>query len=264
MKPLPFLLFSLFICYFTGGFTSHSIEITPSQAENIGKRLWQNECSGTIAGLTSWNKGESFASLGIGHFIWYPPGQEGPFSESFPQLVTYLQSKGVTCPEWILPPSDCPWSTLAEFDAAQDSKRMIELRTLLSETVGHQALFAARRLSQALPLILETLPEEERPRIRENFGKVSAHPHGYYVLVDYVNFKGEGIKPEERYQGYGWGLLQVLEAMEESEAGGPALNAFSAAAIQVLQRRVDHSPPARGESRWMKGWTNRCRTYRLP
>jgi hypothetical protein len=48
------------------------------------KKIWQNECNGTIAGLTSWNAGEDFASLGIGHFIWYPKGRRGPFEKVFP------------------------------------------------------------------------------------------------------------------------------------------------------------------------------------
>ena len=29
-------------------------------------------------------------------------------------------------------------------------------------------------------------------------------------MIDYVNFKGDGLKPTERYKGEGWGLLQVL------------------------------------------------------
>ena len=45
-----------------------------AQLERIGKRIWSNECNGTVDGLTSWNTGENFASLGIGHFIWYPAG----------------------------------------------------------------------------------------------------------------------------------------------------------------------------------------------
>src|SRR5258706_488493 len=57
-----------------------SCAITLSHADvlRIGKRVWQNECNGTISGLTAWNEGEDFASLGIGHFIWYPKGRRGP------------------------------------------------------------------------------------------------------------------------------------------------------------------------------------------
>jgi hypothetical protein len=40
--------------------------------EIVGKKVWINECDGTVAGLTSWNGDEAFPSLGIGHFIWYP------------------------------------------------------------------------------------------------------------------------------------------------------------------------------------------------
>ncbi len=46
-----------------------SLSISASEAKAIGKRIWINECGGTVEGLTSWNKGEYFASLGIGHFI---------------------------------------------------------------------------------------------------------------------------------------------------------------------------------------------------
>ena len=63
----------------------------------IGRKIWQNECGGTVAGLTSWNAGENFASLGIGHFIWYPAGARGPFEESFPVFVRYAHSAGRNC-----------------------------------------------------------------------------------------------------------------------------------------------------------------------
>ena len=67
-----------------------SIQLSDSQAGQIGRRLWQNESGGTIAGLTAWNSGEDFASLGIAHFIWYPANKRGPFEESFPPLLEYL------------------------------------------------------------------------------------------------------------------------------------------------------------------------------
>jgi hypothetical protein len=71
---------------------SQSIQLSSSEAELIGRRIWQNESGGTVAGLTAWNSGEDFASLGIGHFIWYPAGRRGPFEESFPPLLQYLAS----------------------------------------------------------------------------------------------------------------------------------------------------------------------------
>ena len=76
--------------------------------------------------------------------------------------------------------------------------------------------------------------------------------------MDYVNFKGEGVNPAERYSGQGWGLLQVLEAMPAT--GGP-LDGFVKAADQVLTRRVANSPRARDESKWLPGWRSRLQTY---
>src|SRR5476651_1135296 len=77
-----------------------TVNLSEAQAVEIGHRIWKNECAGTVSGLTSWNKGENFPSLGIGHFIWYPAGQRGPFEESFPKLAAYLAAQGVTVPDW--------------------------------------------------------------------------------------------------------------------------------------------------------------------
>src|SRR2546423_8459695 len=71
-----------------------AVTLTHTEATRIGKKIWQNECNGTISGLTSWNAGEDFASLGIGHFIWYPEGKPGPFEESFPKLVAFVAQHG--------------------------------------------------------------------------------------------------------------------------------------------------------------------------
>jgi hypothetical protein len=234
---------------------AESVAITDAQALAIGRRIWKNECAGTVAGLTSWNKGEDFASLGIGHFIWYPEGRRGPFAESFPQLAKFLAASGAAVPAWMH--GACPWSTRAAFMADSGSQRMKALRELLAGTVAAQARFCAQRLEQALPKMLEAAPKDERVRIRTNFYRVAAQPMGLYALIDYVNFKGEGTSPSERYRGEGWGLLQVLESMGD----GPALPSFSRAARKVLQRRVENSPPARNEAKWLPGWLNRVATY---
>jgi hypothetical protein len=234
------------------------IHISAAEADKIGARIWRNECAGTRDGLTSWNKGEAFASLGIGHFIWYPAGRRGPFKESFPALRDFLRAQGVELPRWLAEAEACPWSDRAAFMADFRSPRMEELRSLLASTVGLQARFAALRLEQSLPSMLAAAPAAERDRIRANFYRVAAAPGGLYALMDYVNFKGEGTSPTERYDGEGWGLLQVLAGMSE---GGKATAAFSRSADKVLTRRVELSPPARGEKRWLPGWRNRVATY---
>jgi hypothetical protein len=233
------------------------IQLSDAQAQSVGRRLWQNESGGSVAGLTAWNTGEAFASLGIGHFIWYPEGKRGPFEESFPPMLVFLRSSGTKIPNWLSEAHGCPWATRAEFLAAAKSQKMEELRALLAKTIGLQARFAANRLEHALPKMLAAASAEKRASVQRNFARVAAVPNGAYALVDYVNFKGEGTLESERYKGEGWGLLQVLETMGE----GPVLQEFSRAADKVLTRRVQNSPPERGEQRWLAGWRNRVRTY---
>lgn len=241
-----------------------AIHLTRDQALVIGKMIWKNECAGTIPGLTSWNQGETFASLGIGHFIWYPKGQNGPFEESFPELVAFVAKQGAKIPQWVLEAGDCPWNTRQEFMADFESPRMVSLRTFLKDTIGIQAMFAAQRLEQALPKMLESLAPAQKTQVRTQFYRIAAEPHGVYALMDYVNFKGEGVKTTERYKGQGWGLLQVLQGMQGTSSGAAALNAFAGSASAVLTLRVKNSPPERNEAKWLPGWKSRCDSYRQP
>ena len=249
---------AVFLIFLTATFTAAAanIELTDKQAREIGKRIWQNECAGTISGLTSWNAGEEFPSMGIAHFIWYPDGYRGPFEESFPGLVRFLDSRGHKVPDWTR--GACPWPDRRAFQADLDGPRLTALRKFLAETVADQAIYASIRLENALPKMLEAAPPSEREKIRKNFYRVAREPLGLYALMDYVNFKGEGTSPSERYNGRGWGLLQVLESMDES---GPALPAFAAAASRVLTLRTQNAPPARNEKKWLPGWKNRLATY---
>lgn len=239
-----------------------ALELPREEALSIGKKIWQNECGGTVDGLTSWNKGEDFASLGIGHFIWFPEGVDAPFEESFPKVLDYIRKRGAKIPEWLLQMSDCPWKTKEEFEEQRNSERMISLRVFLKDTIDKQAEFAAQRLAGALPKMTEKLSLEQRRHVEEQFHRMATSPGGYYPLMDYVNFKGEGVKETERYQGEGWGLLQVLSGMKGTEPGPTALDEFADSATRILTRRVELSPPARNEARWLKGWSNRCNTYR--
>lgn len=236
---------------------SPTLRLTPDQVSRIGKRIWANECGGTVAGLTSWNKGEDFASLGIGHFIWYPAGKEGPFEESFPPLVRYLQSRRVPLPAWLPRTADCPWTSREAFARDAAGAMQSDLRRLLSSTVRQQTEFIILRLQNSLPKMLAAAPRTKRPVVESNFYALLATPEGSYAMIDYVNFKGEGTNPTERYKGEGWGLLQVLSDMKPG--GGAA--AFGQAAKRVLTRRVQNSPKERGESRWLAGWHNRCDGY---
>jgi hypothetical protein len=239
-----------------------SIDIPAEDEQRIGRRIWKNECSGTVAGLTSWNQGEAFASLGIGHFIWYPAGSQGPFQEIFPQLLEFLADNGVALPDWLCGRPACPWPDRETFLKDADSPRMKQLRDLLSTTVALQTRFIVNRMEASLPKILDTLPPAEQEPVRRQFYRVATESLGVYGLVDYINFKGEGISPSERYKDEGWGLLQVLQGMSGTAQGQAALDEYSLSADRVITRRVANAPPERHEERWLPGWRARVRTYR--
>ena len=239
------------------------IALGAADAEAIGRKIWKNECNGTVEGLTTWNSGEDFPSVGIGHFIWYVEGRPGPFKESFPPLIAYMQKTGVAVPRWVAEAKGSPWKSQGEFNGARNSVQMKELRQFLSNTVSAQTGFIVLRLEQALPKMkAATSGEADRKRLEENFYKVASTRTGVYALIDYVNFKGEGVKAEEKYKGQGWGLRDVLLEMNRNSGGQEAANEFSASSKRVLKRRVDNSPAARGESRWLEGWNNRCESYK--
>ena len=131
---------------------------------------------------------------------------------------------------------------------------------MLINTMPLQADFMKQRFDLALSEMLQTVPESDRTRLQQQYQRLAAAPMGMYALMDYVNFKGEGTNPKERYQGQGWGLLQVLGDMQAGD-GLKAVHAFAESADRMLTRRVELSPPARDEQRWLPGWRKRLRTY---
>ena len=236
--------------------------LTDSQLSALGQQIYANECASQPACLTSWNPGEDFPSLGIGHFIWYSAGQQERFEETFPSLLHYLQQHGQPLPAWLAPALEAnnPWRDRDQFLAAQQSTEMQQLRQLMSETRGLQAQFIADRFYASLPGIISGAPEEDRLHLQELVTSLANGnpPYGLYALIDYIHFKGTGTVTSERYQNQGWGLLQVLMAMPENEA---SLENFIQAAEQVLRQRVANAPAERNEARWLQGWVNRLQTY---
>jgi hypothetical protein len=235
--------------------------VSSAEAVALGARIRQNETGGRAEHLLWWNEGEQFASLGIGHFIWYPEGRPGPFRETFPALVSWLRGQGASLPPWLdrEPVPACPWPDRAAFEAARSGDpRFASLRRLLESTVPLQARFLVRRLEAARPRLLEAAPPHRRQELAGRLEALLATPAGRYALVDYVNFKGEGLDRSERYLGEGWGLLQVLLRMDDRL---PPVEAFAASAARVLRQRVANAPAARGEARWLPGWLARVGGY---
>lgn len=234
----------------------------PAQLAWLGEQIFRNECNSRRECLTSWNAGEDFPSLGIGHFIWYRADQEAIFAETFPALLAFMERHGAQPPAWLKDAGfEQPWPDRAAFNLAGSDARMVELRDFLAAHVDLQTAFIVSRFDAALAKLLAAAPPAQREDIEARFGAVAhaATPYGLYALIDYINFKGEGIAPSERYQDQGWGLLQVLQGMP---ADAPdTLVAFVQSARSVLARRVALAPPERDEQRWLAGWNKRLDTY---
>ncbi len=234
-----------------------------TELEQIAKLIFKNECASKDACLTSWNEGEEFASLGIGHFIWYPETGHKTFQESFPALITFMIQQGKQPPIWLAnrPEQSNPWINRKAFLGDYNSQKMYELRDFLIHNKTSQAEFMQQRLRGTLPKMLLTLDQAAKKHVRQQFELVAASPMGMYVLMDYVNFKGEGTNLKERYQGKGWGMLQVLENMNCEKPGLLTIKSFADSADTLLSQRVKLSPAHRNEIRWLAGWRIRLNSY---
>ncbi len=222
---------------------------------SVAYKIYQNECGAKTENLVYWNKGENFPSLGIGHFIWYPKDVNERFDESFPKLLMFMKNNHVTLPSWLHTYSHAPWKD--KTDMLEDPKTQ-ELKQFLQNTMEIQAKFMAKRLKESLPKIISNLPTTQKQHIITNYNNVANTKNGNYILIDYVNFKGEGIKKSERYKNQGWGLLQVLSCMKKDQT--PDIE-FIQCAKKLLKQRVQNAPRQRGEQRWIKGWFNRLNSY---
>lgn len=230
-----------------------------SLADAIGQEVWKNESGGRREGLLAWNRGERFPSLGIGHFLWFPEGVDPGFTESFPDLLRFYQKEGIDLPPGIDPSRGAPWSHRSDFLRRRSEPLAQDLLGFLARTIPTQVRFLCQRLERALARVQAAVPELARPGIEAKLRRLGADPRGIYALMDYVNFKGEGLNPRERIQGQGWGLLQVLLDMPK-DAPDPVL-AFSQAAAERLRLRVRLSKGR--DQRWERGWVKRVESYPL-
>jgi hypothetical protein len=82
---------------------ANTIKLSNTDAIYIANKVWQNEGAGLDKYLVWWNDKEDFASLGIGHFIWFPANHTERFREVFPMVLEYMQSQNVAMPYWLTP-----------------------------------------------------------------------------------------------------------------------------------------------------------------
>ena len=229
----------------------------------VAKKIYSNQLSNDPTQLVKWNEVGNFAVLGINQLIWYPANKSGSFSETFPAYVEFAKANNVPVPAWIAqrPSRGGPWADAAAFQRASNDPQMRELRGFMAKTLNVQANFMINRLQQRMPTMVNSLPASDRQRVMTNFQRLAQSPGGIYPLLDYLQFKGDGMNPAQRYNGQGWGLLQVLQSMQETSAGPAALAEFRRAADDTLVQRIANAPSDKREARLLNDWLKRINTY---
>ena len=238
-----------------------NLKISNSELLEIAEKIYKNETGGKRENLVVWNSGENFPSLGIGHFIWAKSsGSNGIFGESLPGLVQFYKEKGVELPKLLAENRFEPWSSRTELldKKLNGDKDIEELINFFDKTRDIQVLYIFNRLQDSLEKMVKASPNGEN--IKNQFYRVANSKNGLYALIDYVNFKGEGIATSSSYNNQGWGLKQVLENMHGTSNGESAVSEFSDVAKEVLTNRVLNAP--RNETQWLVGWHNRVDTYK--
>jgi len=230
----------------------------------IAARIFQNETAGQVRYLTYWGEGENFPSFGIGHFIWFPAGFDAPFDETFPDMVSFVQQRSGTdspLPVWLheLKPFAAPWTSKQQFDLDWPSAKMAHLRQWLEATGSLQARYIVAAFEQRWQSL--ELPQEQKQQLTGLLQQLTQTAGGLFAVIDYYNFKGLGNNTRERYQGQGWGLVQVLESMRQAHGEPDLVELFRDSAAGRLRLRVELSPPERIEERWLEGWLARLDGY---
>ena len=235
--------------------------ITAKDAHKIGMLVWKNEANQRVDLLVFWNEHEEFPSLGIGHYIWLPQSIDTRYTQKFPQLCNYLSQQGVELPQWLSQAITigAPWASRAEF--MKDYQRTGELRRLLHANIDLQIQFMLDQLAQQIPLIIQAVPRKQKKQVLRRIELLQATPLGTYALVDYLNFKGDGLNPKEESNGQRWGLLQVLLDMPNKLTKENVTQAFAVAAAKTLVTLIENSAPEYKRVKYLNNWIKRVSTY---
>lgn len=231
-------------------------------AKKIGILIWNNEADKRVDLLAYWGSYSTFPEIGIGHYIWYPQGQTGPYTAQFPPLCAYMQAQGVQLPQWLLDAyvaGGAPWQTREEF--LYDTQRTNELRQFLASTVDLQTQFMIKRIEDEWIDILAAAPLDRQAALQHYFNLMRSSLLGTYALVDYLNFKGSGLNPREERNGHRFGLLQVMLDLPDGLNDENITKAFAICAARRLVNYIGHFNPEYRPVKFLAGWVKRVSTY---
>ncbi|MFZ4116138.1 MAG: hypothetical protein ACOYK6_05380 [Chthoniobacterales bacterium] len=217
--------------------------------------------------LLSWDE-RGFAYVGVCESIWYPemPAADKKFVGDWEGFCADLKNRGMEVPELTL--HSAPWHSQEELDAdlanlkksdqeignLDQITRKNELNDLLTFLKREDVMkieygTLVDRLEKAIDpnseaSMLKNLPPAKAEIIKKNFDLVAAindkvgNPLGLYALVDYCNFKGEGVAPAEHYNTQAWGLGEVLFQMEDLCSDISTLNDYIVK-LKFTEKRAD-------------------------
>jgi len=257
---IAFFVFFMTICVFSG---AQAFEISKADTLTIADRVFKNECSVEKDCLLEWSVGENFLSLGMEHFIWYPAHAPGIFKEGFRTYLQYAKDTGEKLPVWLdkTPFPPCPWSSREEFLRSKESAQYKDLEDFIIRTKHCQAQYLIENTRNSIEDIIAAAPDDQRARISKYLSLLTSYPQGLYSIIDYMNFKGAGIGNSDEVKGERWGLLQVLEGMNDKPTAREALEEFVRSAKIVLTHRVYYAPAEKHEEQWLQGWLRRVESY---
>lgn len=246
--------------------------LEPGQRTKLINYIAQNEFAGNWRNSVDWNTKESFPSLGMGHYIWYPIGKRGPFEESFPQFIKFAKQKNpnLQFPDLLnvdangnIPPA--PWATKSAFVSAKEGGQLDPLIQFLQREDIKQL-----QLDFQMEKLKEFSSSISDPKEKQLLSELKSTPNGLALLIHYRIFKGDGMTTSERYthQGktHGWGLKQVIEEASKSAQNGSALEKVKDSALKLLTNRAKYDRTTLNVDEntrlnYIQSWTSAIRGY---
>jgi hypothetical protein len=260
MAKIIFLILFMTACAFND---AKAFEVSKADTLLIAKRVFKNECKVEKDCLLEWGAGEDFLSLGLEHFIWYPPNAPNIFKEGFRSYLQFARQAGERLPVWLdkTPFPPCPWASREEFLNSKGSQQYNDLMDFMLRSKDCQAKYLIENTKRSLKEIVAAAPADQRSRIAKFLSQLTSNAQGLYSIIDYLDFKGAGVGNSDEFKGERWGLLQVLQGMRDVPTSQDALDEFVRSAKMVLTHRVFYAPADRHEEKWLQGWLRRIDTY---
>ncbi|MCB9072282.1 MAG: hypothetical protein H6623_01575 [Bdellovibrionaceae bacterium] len=205
------------------------LKLSSQNLREVAATLLFNETSCNEKYIMHWNPKEDFPSLGLPHAIWFPRGVSYKYEEVFPDMWRFLYkralSSGKSIPHF-MQGKENPGLAWTRYEYENPDREtladIMAMKNFLKDpqVLEWQAEFVAERTSGELYKMLAAASMEvpsTRDVVYKNLKELLSTDLGKMAVIDYVNFKGVGLKPISlpgASRQVNWGLRAVLENME--------------------------------------------------